>query len=304
MIKKALLVGINEYRGCPLNGCLNDVEQIDGLLKGSYGFDPGHIRILTDKAATYRAMVEGLEWLTAPEPGGDQSDVRVFHYSGHGSYQADKNGDESDGRDEALCPYDYHNGLLIDDDLNKLYAKVPKGSNLTLLMDCCHSGTNQKGQGRTTYRFLRVSDEEEARIEQAREKYLADRKAFVKSEIRALRKLHDPSDEEIDTRIDKALKAFDRKRGNFGNVTNRQGNLLLAGCKAAQTSADAEIEGKFHGAFTYFLGEAIKALGPQASYKSLIAHMGPNLRGYDQTPQLEGAKAHKELPLFASFPTP
>lgn len=37
--------------------------------------------------------------------------------SGHGTQQADRDGDEGDEGDEAICPLDYERaGLIIDDD--------------------------------------------------------------------------------------------------------------------------------------------------------------------------------------------
>ena len=33
MSRKALVVGIDDYQGCPLNGCVNDAEEIKNLLE-------------------------------------------------------------------------------------------------------------------------------------------------------------------------------------------------------------------------------------------------------------------------------
>jgi hypothetical protein len=65
------------------------------------------------------------------------------HYSGHGAYVKDENGDEEDGYDETLVPVDYYKkGQITDDDVfKKLVSKMPEGATLTCLMDCCHSGT-------------------------------------------------------------------------------------------------------------------------------------------------------------------
>lgn len=48
-----------------------------------------------------------------------------------------------DGRDETLVPCDYqHHGMLSDDELRQtLVTKLPQGVRLTVIMDCCHSGT-------------------------------------------------------------------------------------------------------------------------------------------------------------------
>lgn len=63
--------------------------------------------------------------------------------------------------------------------------------------------------------------------------------------------------------------------------------LVLSGCKENQTSADAFIEGEFHGAFTYY---ALKALVPGITYRQWIEKIHKYLPGgnYDQSPTLEG----------------
>ena len=43
-------------------------------------------------------------------------DYLFFHYSGHGGQQADKDGDEADGKDETLVPLDYQTAGQITDD--------------------------------------------------------------------------------------------------------------------------------------------------------------------------------------------
>jgi hypothetical protein len=55
----------------------------------------------------------------------------------------DTNGDEIDGLDEALCPYDLQTGggALIDDEINTLFSARKAGVRLVLISDSCHSGT-------------------------------------------------------------------------------------------------------------------------------------------------------------------
>ena len=142
-MKKALLVGINRYPDPrnELKGCVNDVRQMAETLKRRYGFPgDGNMRILTDARATTKAILDGLSWLTA---GASPGDSLVFHYSGHGSQVPDRNGDETTDRlDEILCPYDLDwDHPLTDDDLAAACANVPQGALLTVILDCCHSGT-------------------------------------------------------------------------------------------------------------------------------------------------------------------
>jgi Caspase domain len=50
---------------------------------------------------------------------------------------------EDDGYDESLIPVDFkENGQIVDDDILKYFCKRMKGGvHVTVVMDCCHSGT-------------------------------------------------------------------------------------------------------------------------------------------------------------------
>ena len=181
MLKKALLVGINKYRKYPLLGCVNDVAAMKDLLVELYDFSEDNIRVLTDRDATTKAVVENLGWLAQ---GGSEPAVRVFHYAGHGHFVADESGDESDGSDEALVLYDHDKaGYLIDDKLKELYDRFPANGNLTLIMDCCHSGTNQRGPDDIVYRFIPNTYDERRAIAVARKKFLQDQMQYVREKL-------------------------------------------------------------------------------------------------------------------------
>ena len=62
----------------------------------------------------------------------------VVYYSGHGASTIDTNHDEADGRDENFV---FAGGLLKDDDFIECINKYFKGDHLTLIADCCHSGS-------------------------------------------------------------------------------------------------------------------------------------------------------------------
>lgn len=62
----------------------------------------------------------------------------VMYYSGHGSYTHDKNKDEADGRDECLV---FKNGNVVDDEIAAMINDCNNCKKLTLIADCCHSGT-------------------------------------------------------------------------------------------------------------------------------------------------------------------
>jgi len=76
--------------------------------------------------------------------GAKAGDVLFFHYSGHGSQLPNFNPNvdyEPDGLDEILCPIDldFKSKVIKDDDFKKIVKNVPKGVNLTVILDCCLS---------------------------------------------------------------------------------------------------------------------------------------------------------------------
>lgn len=62
----------------------------------------------------------------------------VIYFTGHGTYQHDYDNDEDDGRDEALV---FHDADVIDDEIGWIIKNYNKTKKLTLISDCCHSGT-------------------------------------------------------------------------------------------------------------------------------------------------------------------
>jgi hypothetical protein len=173
MVKKALLIGIN-YIGssCQLNGCINDVINIKNFLLTEQGFSENDIKVLTEtdentsNHPTRGNILSCIDDLVRD----NTSDSQLFlHYSGHGGYITDTNGDEADGKDETLCPLDYDTaGEIVDDELRvRLVNPLVKGAKLTALFDCCHSGTaldlryNYKlyNDAKKKYEFSIISDE-------------------------------------------------------------------------------------------------------------------------------------------------
>ena len=72
-------------------------------------------------------------------------DLVVIQYSEHGSYVPDDNGDEPDGNDGCLCPYDINaNGPITDDELFDMYSAKKTGVKLLVISDSCHSGSNAR----------------------------------------------------------------------------------------------------------------------------------------------------------------
>jgi len=83
-----------------------------------------------------------------------------------------------------------------------------------------------------------------------------------------------------------------QKRG-FSTSTQKQGDaVLISGCRENQTSADAWINGRYHGALSYYLVEALASGNFDMTYRELINDVNLRLRNkrFTQVPQLE-AKA-------------
>ena len=291
---KVLLVGINTYPRMPLRGCINDIENMRALLGNQYQLGDEALQILRDDEATTAAIEDKLRWLAQPDDG-DGPPVRLFHFSGHGTYVVDRNGDEPDGRDEALVPYDYNqSGAMTDDALRDVYNQFAPETHLLLTMDCCHSGTITRNAAEDiTYRFLPNSLNEQLQFDEAAQRVQAERNAYIREQLRDLRG-QSVSEDEWDRRFQEAATRFDKK--HFG-VDKLRGNVvLIAACRADQTAADARIGGNFTGAFTYYLTEVLRERGQGITYHDLIGEVGQRLYAnhFLQVPQLECSAANQE----------
>lgn len=259
MKKKALIVGIN-YAGTSnaLKGCLNDAKNMHAFLEGR-GFT--EIKDVLEKEATTTGIIAGLNWLVSDVAPGD---VIVFHYSGHGSQLPSQA--EEDGWEEIICPIDLNwvDKVITDDTLRKIFDKVPNGVNVTLVLDCCHSGTmldQSQTLGGTTEVAKPLKKEKGSR--------------YLKPPAKILKKLEGRKMVEWETSRDVNATA-----------------LLIAGCHASQTSADAVIDGVAQGAATASLLKATAA-DSAISYRSLVTNMQQFMvaNRFKQIPQLDGSES-------------
>ncbi|MFZ2900906.1 MAG: caspase family protein [Saprospiraceae bacterium] len=160
--KKALIVAVSHYG--PQTGwdTINAQNDVPLLLEAAeqLGIPRSQIRVLRDGEATHQGIIAALQEIkTTARPG----DFIYFHFSGHGQQRQDYDGDEADGFDEALVPYDspmrfsaaYQGERLITDDLiyqwtRDLRPSLGKQGGIFITLDACHSGTAARGGG--TYR--------------------------------------------------------------------------------------------------------------------------------------------------------
>jgi metacaspase-1 len=278
MKKRALLIGINRYKipGADLRGCVNDVKNMQQVLTKFYGFNAKDIAVLTDYKATTKAMEKSIRQLVSKARAGD---VLLLHYSGHGSNVPDDNGDEADQRDEILCPTDLDwKKPLRDDWLRATFDSMPKGVSLTVIMDCCHSGTN-----------TRAIVPPDARV---KERYLPSPWDLVAAE----------SGRKLRGTFRGQLRASSRASRKSKDVVNADiPELLITGCRDTQTSADAYIARSYNGALTYNLVSALKAAKGKVTYRELHQKTQALLKKgkFDQVPQLEGRQSNFDRPFLA-----
>lgn len=283
MSRKAFLVGLNRYPDPRnnLKGCVNDVLLMAKTLEEQYRFDKKDIGLLTDERATTVAIRKGLEKLV---DGARAGDSLVFHFSGHGTQVRDVHGDElKDNLDEIICPYDLDwNNPFTDDDMAAICAKVPKGALLTVILDCCHSGTGLREfldpSLPVRYKFIPAPVEVRHRAESRIENRGLDRSVTLAGP-------------------DKGLRVR-----RFGVSLTRTNAVLIAGCRANQTSADAWIDGDYHGALTYYLWRSMRAARWSTTYRKLLAATGEALadHNFDQVPQIEGPSKLLAMNVFGA----
>lgn len=265
MSNRALLVGINKYKipGADLNGCVNDVTNVRDILLKHFGFTVKEIRVVVDDRATKRAIMERLKWLVKGAKAGDRL---LFHYSGHGSQIRDRDGDElKDQMDEIICPHDmdWDGTFITDDELGEIFSALPKGVNLEVLLDSCHSGTGTR---------------EAFGIE----------KLPVEISLKP-RFLQPPLD--IQCRVEDDLPVKKILKGS-----NPMNHVLFAGCRDNQTSADANIGGSYNGAFTYYLCKHFRETRGDIMRSDIIKRLNASLKfnGFSQIAQLECEKGERK----------
>lgn len=271
MAKYALCVGINDYPGTSsdLAGCINDAKDWAGVLKRR-GFDT---ELLLDRKATGQAIRQGIVRLLEMARAGD---CVVIQYSGHGSYVPDEDGDEPDGTDECLCPYDVRSaGPITDDELFDLFSKRAAGTRVVMVADSCHSGT--------VARFAPVSTPPPIKGRRT----ILDRVRFLPPAA-------------FLSRQDLA-KLGARRRVRSSNPPGRYAALLLAACQDTEYSYDAYFAGRPNGAFTYVALKCLDSLPAKATYMDWLRAIRKRLpsQQYPQTPNLFGSSSMKRWKVLA-----
>ncbi len=268
MKNKALLVGINKYPNPSneLRGCVNDILDMEHYIAETHKvYAKENIKKLTDKQATKKEIVQQIKWLLADAKAGDSL---LFHYSGHGAQVPTQNRLlEKDGLDEIICPYDFDGSpatTLKDKEFAALFATIPKEVHFVWISDSCHAEDLSRD--------------------------LVGNAADASNE-----------DNEMRYRYFHGLSPTMSRVNNgeittgLAPITQTLNGALLSACASHQLSADAIINNRFNGAFTYYLIQNLNMYGADKSMQEIIHYVNVDLakNGYDQNPQSEGLLENK-----------
>ena len=252
--KRALLIGINNYKAVPhLMGSLNDVAAMRQVLITRWGFDPANIRTLTEEAATRKAILAALRELVRES---QPDDTLVVHFSGHGSQVQDLDGDEEDGLDETLVPWDGRTpGVpdIVDDELDKIFSALRTRAVL-IVLDSCHSGTATRA---IDFRTRGIPQDMRIGLYQEGE---------LGTKTRAI---------------------VPRVQSRF---------LVMSAVADNEEALDGPIDGDYHGVFTFALSRSLAVSPPDASPRDVFARVADEMKAlqarFGRTsmpdPQLEG----------------
>ena len=251
---KILIVGINQYPGCPLPDCVLDAQRAKTFAEDREGADERMYNTvrLVDRDATTEAILTALDWLVYSVQPGDRL---LFWYSGHGAQVPTNDPAEPDGLAEVICPVDFDwspGRMITDQQFVNIFGAVPPGACFNWVSDSCHSG----GLSRELkpYRLLRA--------------YPLPPPAKMAARL-------------------KNLQAQGRKphvRRNLLNVG------YVSGCRSDQTSASTGNGG----ALTTNLLAILHRDSPATPLVQVVKDTAALIheKGYDQDPQAEGARAN------------
>ncbi len=265
----ALLVGVNEYLGeVPnLRGCKQDITEFDAYLEGRVGQDGARYEslLLTDERATRQNVIDAFRDHLGKAQKNDQV---LFYFSGHGSrakVPQDLAYLEPDGFMETLVLHDSRQnkvGDLVDKELGcLLYDVGQNGAEITVVLDCCHSGTGT----RSDQIGIRQAPDDE--LERS-----VDDLLFMQSDFSDLVK----TGSDVEGRI----------------TIPKTDHVLLAACLSQQFAKELPINGTPKGIFSYFLLDSLKTAG-HLTYRDLYMRVNAlvKARVSEQSPQLESDNA-------------
>ncbi|MGK2927140.1 MAG: caspase family protein, partial [Lysobacterales bacterium] len=272
--KHALIIGIDQYSNFEeryqLSGCVNDARLVKSVLIDHFGFKESDVTELHNAAASQQGILNAMEQLVERAC---QDDIVVFHYSGHGSQRTSANPDEGTGMDSTITPADsgcvdpFPNLDIIDDVIHEWLDRLARKTRyITLIFDCCHSGTITRDAFGAKARSVP-----------------ADRRSLSAMGVDA-------------DKLPTKRRARSREIGSGGLLDPSDAYVVMSGCRDDEFSHEYEFEQGGEpvrsGALTHFLTHALLRARPGSTYRDVFeqARQGVNTRFPQQHPQIEGTQ--------------
>ena len=167
--QRALIIGIDQYQPPAgykpadstgrteykkLFGCRNDALSIFSIITSRFNFQPKNIDTLFNEQATRDGILKSMDQLLAKSKSGD---LAFMYYAGHGSRVKNSLSFEASKMDQTIVPSNaWQQGVsdIRDKELAKIFnAFLDKGVKLTIIFDCCHSGSITRGPNLAPERF-------------------------------------------------------------------------------------------------------------------------------------------------------
>lgn len=292
----ALLIGIDYYKPNrlykSLQGCVRDINLVDGYLQRTLQIPAERIRKLTspnqedstlsqvrggnepDVLPTYENIVKAFKEITEKA---QPQELVYIHYSGHGGRATTIYSElKRDGQhDEAIVPMDIgeQDGRYLRDlELATLLKRMTdKGLRVTVVLDSCHSGGATRGDC-----AIRGSEEE------------------------------DTAPRPQDSRVAPRQELFDNWRSLVEGthcptlVPESENYVVLAACRPTERAFEYAANGKeWHGALTYWMIDTLRTFPGTLTYKTLHDRVSAKIQSKypDQLPMLLG---NADLSVFGS----
>ncbi|TRY29932.1 caspase family protein [Aliiglaciecola sp. M165] len=265
----ALLIGIDKYPKLDprygLSGCVSDARLIHSILTSHFGFQANEIRELYDDDANQTAIFQAMQKLVDEAQSGD---CVVFHFAGHGSQRTCLDDSEGSGMDSTIMPSDSGRGAhpnldISDDEIGEWLEKLStKTDNITLIFDCCHSGTITRDPWAATARGA------PADTRTAQEMGLSQKQ--------------------------KHSATRDLEGGSF--LPRSDAYVVISGCRDDELSNEYSLQKDGtqlrHGALTYWLSQTLIAAKPDSTYQDIFESASQQITALfpSQHPQIEGRR--------------
>lgn len=239
--------------------------------------------------------MEAFRWLVSMNRDGDSV---WLSYSGHGGQVKDPDGDRESGYDDTICPLDWDSHGQIDSDtLHKaLISPLNPRTRLTILFDCCHSGSavelpyvyRPDSQGR-----VNMVDNLKKGVSLASAAMKLFQGGFTSNKVADAKMLLGGAQDfwkGLHHRSASSTPANEDGLGEdyFVEDWKNEGKdaWMFSGCADDQTSADTSIAGAATGAMSHAFISTMRA-NPGQSYINILQTTRATLmQKYSQIPQL------------------